>query len=164
MLLAKVVLVGAEPAAAAIHLVLGGIVDERIVYDDRVVGTVVTVQRTTGLDVRVAVADVDADVISLEIIAEDLIVIPVNPDAAGIFDVVSVIEIVVAVALADLAAAGAIEQGVITIGVAAGFVRNHLVLTAAPQEQVVFNDAKTIREADTAQAKANVLLAVSADG
>src|SRR5581483_5420972 len=152
----------AKSAGAAVHFILNAVVDQGIVNDGREVSTVVAGQSGARFDVAVAVADVDADIVSFEVIAVNLVVITVDADTAGINHVVSIINVVIAVALADLAATFAILQAVVTISGAARRVRDRLVFATDTDEEIVFHGGERIGQADAAQTEADALLAVPA--
>lgn len=86
---------------AAAHHVVRGIVDEGIERDDAVVRTRVFVGSAVGRVGR-SVADGDRDVISLEVITENLMTAAVDADSLGVAKIISVNDTVAALAQGEL--------------------------------------------------------------
>src|SRR3954465_616982 len=117
---------------------------QRVVYegvedDDGIVWTIVAGKLVAPGDFSIPVADIDADGVGFEVIAEDFVAVAKDAHALGVAHVIAIVKAIVAMALADFAAA-TIQNGVVTIGIAAGFVGDDLILALAMDEEVVFND------------------------
>src|SRR3569833_315056 len=152
---------GAKAASAAGHFVIDGIADERVVNDDVIIRAIMGRKRCPIVDIAVAVTHVDASAVVFEVIGEDAMAISVNADTVRVGHVIAVVITIVAVTLADLPA-DAISDGVVAIGVAGGFVRNHFVLALATDKKIVFAQAGTGRKAQAAETPANGFRAVAA--
>ena len=135
---------------------MGAIVDEGVKGDQGVVGAIVDDQGGAVGHFAGTIAEVDADIISLEIIAGDLVAIAEEAEALGVAEYVSVDDAVVAVAQRELGG-GTVEQRVIAEGVSRGAIGDQVILAPAADEQIVFHQSGACRKAEPAEAKANHL-------